>query len=117
MNEEQLALETLKALGAKDTSSPSQTKRGTTCFTLPTGRCISEHKTGYIRVNWLTKKGSIYTCYQINPQYKANYKVIARNGKKYECTHNKRMLIMNRAERLKRLVLYTIKDINQANGK
>ena len=30
MNEEQLALETLKALGAKDTSSPSQTKRGTT---------------------------------------------------------------------------------------
>ena len=48
MNEEQLALETLKALGAKDTTSPSQTKRGTTCFTLPTGDCISEHKTGYI---------------------------------------------------------------------
>ena len=117
MNEEQLALDTLKALGAKDTSSPSQTKRGTTCFTLPTGRCISEHKTGYIRVNWLTEKGSIYTCYQINPQYKANYKVIARNGEKYEWTHNKRMLIMNRAERLKRLVLYAIKDINQANGK
>ena len=45
MNEEKLALETLKALGAKDTSSPSQTRRGTTCFTLPTGDCISEHKT------------------------------------------------------------------------
>jgi len=27
------------------------------------------------------------------------------------------MLINNRAERLKRLVLYAIKDINQANGK
>jgi hypothetical protein len=26
------------------------------------------------------------------------------------------MLINNRAERLKRLVLYAIKDINQANG-
>ena len=44
MNEEQLALETLKALGAKDTSSPSQIKRGTTCFTLPTGDCISAQR-------------------------------------------------------------------------
>ena len=41
MNDEQLAIETLKALGAKDTSSPSQIKRGTTCFTLPTGDCVS----------------------------------------------------------------------------
>ena len=49
MKEEKLALETLKALGVKDTSSPSQIKRGTTCFTLPTGDCVSEHKTGYIR--------------------------------------------------------------------
>ena len=116
MNEEKLALDTLKALGAKDTSSASQIKRGTTCFTLPTGRCISEHKTGYIRVNYLNKNGSIYTCYQLNPQYKAPYKTIAQNGKLYEWEHNKRMLIMNRAERLKRLVLYAIKDINQANG-
>ena len=116
MNEEQLALETLKALGAKDTSSPSQTKRGTTCFTLPTGSCISEHKTGYIRKNMLNKNGSIYTCYQLNPQYKSKFKVIARHGEMYEWENNKRMLIMNRAERLKRLVLYAIKDINEANG-
>jgi len=34
MNEEKLAIDTLTALGAKDTSSPSQIKRGTTCFTL-----------------------------------------------------------------------------------
>tara|TARA_B100000965_G_C19275500_1_gene619221 strand:+ start:204 stop:557 length:354 start_codon:yes stop_codon:yes gene_type:complete len=117
MNEEQLALETLKALGAKDTSSPSQTKRGTTCFTLPTGRCISEHKTGYIRVNLLNKNGSIYTCYQLNPQYKTPYKMIWQDGELHEGTHNRRMLIYNRAERLKRLVLYAIKDINEANGK
>ena len=116
MNEEKLALETLKALGAKDTSSPSQTKRGTTCFTLPTGTCISEHKTGYIRRNYLNKNGSIYTCYQLNPQYKSAHKVISREGNLYEWEHNKRMLINNRAERLKRLVLYAIKDINQANG-
>ncbi len=117
MNEEQLALNTLKALGAKDTSSPAQTKRGTTCFTLPTGRCISEHKTGYIRVNYLNKNGSIYTCYQLNPQYKSAHKVISMHGELCEWEYTKRMLINNRAERLKRLVLYAIKDINQANGK
>ena len=113
MNEEKLALDTLKALGAKDTSSPSQTKRGTTCFTLPTGDCISEHKTGYIRKNLLNKNGSIYTCYQLNPQYKSPFKIIMGDGTLYEGKHNNRMLIYNRAERLKRLVLYTIKQINK----
>ena len=116
MNEEKLALETLKALGAKDTSSPSQVKRGTTCFTLPTGDCVSEHKTGYIRKNLLNKKGGIYTCYQLNPQYKTLYKMIWQDGELHEGTHNRRMLIYNRAERLKRLVLYTIKQINKSNG-
>ncbi len=116
MNKEQLALDTLKALGAKDTSSPCQVKRGTTCFTLPTGDCISEHKTGYIRKNLLNKNGGIYTCYQLNPQYKAAHKVISRDGTLYEWEHNKRMLINNRAERLKRLVSFAIKYINKANG-
>ena len=115
MNEEQLAIETLKALGAKDTSSPSQVKRGTTCFTLPTGDCISEHKTGYIRKNLLNKNGGIYTCYQLNPQYKTLYKMIWQDGKLHEGTHNRRMLIYSRAERLKRLVSYAIKDINSSN--
>ena len=116
MNEEQLALETLKALGAKDTTSNVQKKNGTTCFTLPTGRCVSEHKTGYIRVNLLNKKGGIYTCYQINPTYKTVEKLIGWKGKYQEFERNNRMLIWNRAERLKRLVLYTIKQINKANG-
>ncbi len=116
MNEEQLALDTLKALGAVDVSSKKKTKRGTTCFTLPNGDCISEHKTGYIRKNLLNKSGSIYTCYQLNPQYKTSYKMIWQDGKLHEGTHNRRMLIYNRAERLKRLVLYTIKQINKSNA-
>ena len=116
MNEEQLALETLKALGAKDTSSPSQVKRGTTCFTLPTGDCVSEHKTGYIRKNILNKNGSIYTCYQLNPQYKTIEKSVNWNGDKVEFERSNRLLIWNRAERLKRLVLYTIKQINKSNA-
>ena len=116
MNEEQLALETLKALGAKDTTSSVQKKNGTTCFTLPTGRCVSEHKTGYIRVNLLNRKGGIYTCYQINPTYKTIEKSIGWKGTYQEFERNNRMLIWNRAERLKRLVLYTIKQINKSNG-
>ena len=116
MNEEKLAIDTLTALGAKDTSSPSQIKRCTTCFTLPTGDCISEHKTGYIRKNLLNKNGSIYTCYQLNPQYKTKWKAISSSGKLVESEMNSRMLIYSRAERLKRLVLYTIKQINKSNG-
>ena len=116
MNEEKLALETLKALGAIDTTSTRQAKKGTTCFQIPTGDCISEHKTGYIRKNLLSKNGSIYTCYQLNPQYKTIEKSINWNGDKVEFERNNRMLIWNRAERLKRLVLYTIKQINKSNG-
>ena len=114
MKDEQLAIETLKALGAKDTTSNAQKKNGTTCFTLPTGRCVSEHKTGYIRVNLLNRKGGIYTCYQLNPTYKTVFKTITHNGKVFVTDRNNRMLIWNRAERLKRLVSYAIKDINSS---
>ena len=114
MNDEKLALQTLKALGAKDTTSNVQKKNGTTCFTLPTGRCVSEHKTGYIRVNLLNKKGGIYTCYQLNPTYKTVEKLIGWKGEYQEFERNNRMLIWNRAERLKRLVSYAIKDINSS---
>ena len=112
MNDEQLAIDTLKALGAKDTTSNAQKKNGTTCFTLPTGSCISEHRTGYIRKNLLNKNGGIYTCYQLNPTYKTIEKSIGWKGTYQEFERNNRMLIWNRAERLKRLVSYTIKDIN-----
>jgi len=114
MNEEQLALETLKALGAKDTTSNVQKKNGTTCFTLPTGSCISEHRTGYIRKNLLNRNGRIYTCYQLNPTYKTIVKSIGWKGTYKEFERNNRMLIWNRAERLKRLVSYAIKDINSS---
>ena len=115
MTEEKLAIETLTALGCKDVTTNRQKKNGTTCFELPTGDIVSEHKTGYIR-KYMTWKGKKITCYQLNPQYKTQYKMIWSNGELYEGTHNRRMLIFNRAERLKRLVLYTIKQINQANG-
>ena len=109
-------LSNLKALGAKDTTSDVQKKNGTTCFTLPTGDCISEHRTGYIRKNLLNSNGGIYTCYQLNPTYKTFYKWVSHDGQVAVCDRNNRMLIWSRKERLKRLLLYTIKQINNARS-
>ena len=106
----------LLALGCKNVTSNTQQENGTTAFKLPTGHVVSEHRTGYIRKNLLHKTGGIYTCYQLNPQYKTIEKSINWNGKKVEFERNNRMLIWNRAERLKRLVLYAIKQINKSNG-
>ena len=115
MTESQI-LANLKALGARDVTSNAQKRNGTTCWTLPTGDCISEHKTGYIRRNLLNARGKIYTCYQLNPTYKAPHKTIWSDGTYMEWTHNKRMLIHSRTERLKRLLLYSIKQINESRG-
>ena len=106
----------LLALGAKDVTTNRQKINGTTCFELPTGDTISEHNTGYIR-KYLTHKGRKLTCYQLNPTYKTFYKWVSHDGQIAICDRNNRMLIWSRKERLKRLVLYTIKQINQANGK
>ena len=115
MNEEKLAIETLKALGVKNVTTNRQKKNGTTCFELPTGDTVAEFNSGYIR-KYLMHKGRKLTCYQLNPVYQTPYKVVWSDGRLYETTSNNRMLIHSRAERLKRLVLYTIKQINKANG-
>ena len=116
MNEEQLAIDTLKALGAKNVTTNRQKMNGTTMFELPTGDNVAEFSSGYIR-KYLTYKGRKLTCYQLNPVYQSPYKVVSSEGKLYEWTHSKRMLIMSRKTRLKKLFLYTIKQINKANAK
>jgi hypothetical protein len=118
MNEEKLAIDTLKALGVKDVTTNRQKNNGTTMFKLPTGDNVAEFSSGYIRKYLMSKRPEYkyHTCYQINPVYKSAYKIITSNGTLYEGQHNNRMLIYSRAERLKRLVLYTIKQINKANG-
>ena len=112
MTENQI-LNTFKALGVEDVTTNRQKMNGTTCFELPTGDTVAEFKSGYIR-KYLTHKGKKLTCYQLNPVYKSPYKVISSEGKIYEWEHNKRMLIMNRTERLRKLLNYTIKQINNA---
>ena len=114
MTEEKLAIETLAALGCKDVTTDRQKKNGTTMFELPTGDTVAEFKSGYIRKYLMSgqKNLKFHTCYQLNPQYKTVFKTISHSGREFVTDRNNRMLIWNRAERLKRLVLYTIKKIN-----
>ena len=118
MNEEKLAINILNALGVKDVTTNRQKNNGTTMFELPTGDTIAEFNSGYIRKYLMSGQENLkfHSCYQLNPTYKTPYKMIWQDGKLHEGTHNRRMLIFNRAERLKKLVLYTIKQINKTNG-
>ena len=118
MNEEKLAIDTLKALGVKDVTTNRQKNNGTTMFELPTGDNVAEFNSGYIRKYLMSKqdKYKYHTCYQLNPVYKTKWKAISSGGELVESEMNSRMLKYSRAERLKRLVLYTIKQINKSNG-
>ena len=91
----------LVALGCKDVTSKTQKKNGTTAFRMPDG----------IRTV-LSGTGRVASCYQLNPQYKTPYKVVWSDGRLFETTHNKRVLIKSRKARLKKLFLYTIKTLN-----
>ena len=116
MTEEKLAIDTLKALGVKDVTTNRQKNNGTTMFELPTGDNVAEFSSGYIRKYLMSGVDGYkyHTCYQLNPVYKSPFKIITGDGTLYEGQHSNRMLIYNRAERLKRLVLYTIKQINKS---
>ena len=106
----------LVALGCKDVTSKTQKKNGTTAFRLPDGKnMVTEHKSGDVRRTVLSGTGRVASCYQLNPQYQAPYKVVWSDGRLFETTHNKRVLIKSRKARLKKLFLYTIKAVN--NGK
>ena len=104
----------LLALGAKNVTSYTQRKNGTTAFKLPTGQVVSEHKTGYIRRNMYAeaKPTGVGKCYQLNPTYEIPHKAIGQNGQLYEATTKARMRIWSRKARLKALFLCTTKKIN-----
>ena len=107
--------EALYALGAKNVTSYTQRKNGTTAFKLPTGQVVSEHKTGYIRRNVYAenKPTCVGKCYQLNPTYNVPYQCIAQDGKLHRYEGSKRRtLIWSRKTRLKKLFLYTIKKLN-----
>ena len=108
--------EALYALGVKNVTTQSQAGNGTTAFRLPDGvNMITEHRTGYIRRSVLSETKRIKSCYQLNPTYKVPFKSISWSGDLLELERQERTKIWSRKERLKRLLLYTIKQVN--NGK
>ena len=102
---------TLYALGAKNVTTPTQELNRTTAFKLPTGQVIAEYKSGYIRRNIYQEDKPYGNCYQLNPTFDRPYKSIHEDGL-FETTRKERIRIYSRNERLKRLVLYTIKKLN-----
>jgi len=109
-------IDALLALGCKDATSVVQKENGTTAFRLPDGvNMITEHRTGYIRRSVLSKTNRVKSCYQLNPTYKIPFKSISWSGDLLELDTKARTKIWSRKERLKRLLLYTIKQVN--NGK
>ena len=122
MTEEQYE-KALQALGVKNVTTTRQKNNGTTMFELPlkdnfnTPLTVSEHTSGYIRRQMLSKTDEYkyHTCYQLNPTYNVPYQCIAQDGKLHRYEGNKRRtLIWSRKARLKQLFLYTIKKLNNA---
>ena len=77
----------LYALGCENVTTNRQRSNGTTAFKLPTGHVVSEHKTGYIRRNIYREDGRAGgRCYQLNPTYEVQRKVVWSNGQFYAAT-------------------------------
>ena len=111
--------EALYALGAKNVTSYTQRKNGTTAFKLPTGHVVAEYTTGYIRRNLYAEEFNAENrtgggkCYQLNPTYNVPHQSIGQDGKLYKYEGSKaRTLIWSRKARLKKLFLYAIKKLN-----
>ena len=116
MTEDQY-VDALLALGCKDATSVAQKENGTTAFRLPDGvNMITEHRTGYIRRIMLSPTHRVRSCYQLNPTYKVPFKSICWNGELLELDTKARAKIWSRKERLKRLLLYTIKQVNDGKS-
>ncbi len=116
MTEDQY-VDALLALGCKDATSVAQKENGTTAFRLPDGvNMITEHRTGYIRRIMLSPTHRVRSCYQLNPTYKVPFKSISWSGDLLELERQERTKIWCRKERLKRLLLYTIKQVNDGKS-
>ena len=110
-------IDALVALGCTDATSVVQKENGTTAFRLPDGvNMITEHRTGYIRRSVLSETKRIKSCYQLNPTYKVPFKSIGWSGELLEWETKARAKIWSRKERLKRLLLYTIKQVNDGKS-
>ena len=116
-NKEKLFEEILETLGAKNISSKTQKKNGTSMWRLKTGETVAEYSNGYVRkiIYWTRRsddKKLQYTCWQLNPTetYEKSY-TSPFNGETHTWRGKERIMLNTREERLEKLVNYTAKKL------
>ena len=102
----------LNALGAKETTSKTQKKNGTSEWTLSTGEVVTEHSNGYVR-RVTFYKGKKEGCYQLNPVRKEKERILLDPAGYYECINHIRVMLPTRAERLERLLKFAARKLNK----
>ena len=112
MNEKETIM-VLNALGAKETTSRTQKKNGTSEWTLSTGEVVTEHSNGYVRKKMFDNYGRVEGCYQINHVKKVKQDLTLDNGDHYEYYHYMRVMLPTRAERLERLLKFAARKLNK----
>ena len=116
-NKEKLFEEILETLGAKNISSKTQKKNGTSMWRLKTGETVAEYANGYVRkiIYWTRRsdnKKLQYTCWQLNPTetYPAAW-ICTFTGETRTWRGKERIMLNTREERLEKLVNYTAKKL------
>jgi len=107
------AIMVLKALGAKETTSRTQKKNGTSEWTLSTREVVTEHSNGYVRKTILDRYGKKEGCYQLNPVRKEKENILLDPTGQYECISYIRVMLPTRAERLERILKFAARKLNK----
>ena len=104
-----------KALGAKETTSKTQKKNGTSEWSLSTGEVVTEHSNGYVR-RVTFYKGKKEGCYQLNAVRTEPQTWTSKiNGTVHNFDAYIRIMLPTRAERIERLVKFAARKINKNN--
>ena len=116
-SKEKIYEEVLETMGAKNISSKTQKKNGTSMWRLKTGETVAEYSTGYVRkIVYYTPFGSTKrlqdTCWQLNPTktYPASW-ISPETGNIYKWKGRERIMLNTREERLEKILNYATKKI------
>ena len=116
-SKEKIYEEVLETMGAKNISSKTQKKNGTSMWRLKTGETIAEYSNGYVRkITYWTRRSDNKelqdTCWQLNPTrtYPASWKSPV-TGDTYTWKGRERIMLLTREERLKKILNYATKKM------
>ena len=116
-SKEKIYEEVLETMGAKNISSKTQKKNGTSMWRLKTGETVAEYSNGYVRkITYWTRRSDNKklqdTCWQLNPTktYPASWKS-SITGDTYTWKGKERIMLLTREERLKKILNYATKKM------